>query len=145
MEKGPNKDFETPKVGIGVMVIKEGKVLMSKRKGSHGEGEYQFPGGHLEPGESFEQCAIREVKEETGLEISNVKFQFVGNITYYKPKHYVHIALIANWKAGEPKNIEPDKSSDWIWVDPSSPPKPLFEMCRLSFISYNNGQNYFDS
>ena len=44
-----------PKVGLGVMVIKDGKVLMCKRKSSHGTGEWAWPGGHVEHVESFEQ------------------------------------------------------------------------------------------
>ena len=61
-----------PKVGVGVMIIKNGKVLFHKRKGSHGDGEYAWPGGHLEYMESFEDCVRREVYEEAGIEIKNI-------------------------------------------------------------------------
>ncbi len=80
------------------MVLKDGRVLMGKRKGSHGAGEYAYPGGHLEMGESFEQCARREVNEETGLEINNIKFLRLDNVMKYPGKHYVDIALTADWK-----------------------------------------------
>lgn len=86
-----------PKVGVGVMILKNGKVLLGKRKGSHGEGEYAFPGGHLEYMESFESCAKREVKEESDIEIKDITFQFLANVTKYDPKHYVHIGLLAKW------------------------------------------------
>jgi 8-oxo-dGTP diphosphatase len=85
-----------PKVGVGVMILKDGKVLLGKRKGSHGEGEYAFPGGHLEYMESFEDCARREVNEECGIEIKNIRFQFLANITKYAPKHYAHIGLLVD-------------------------------------------------
>ena len=49
------------------MILKNGKVLLSKRKGSHGEGEFAFPGGHLEYMEGFADCARREVQEEYGI------------------------------------------------------------------------------
>ncbi len=64
-----------PKVGIGVMILKDGKVLLGKRKGSHGAGQYAFPGGHLEYMESFEDCARRETREECGIEIQNIPVQ----------------------------------------------------------------------
>lgn len=57
------------KVGIGVMIWKDGKVLLGKRKGSHGEGTYAFPGGHMEYMESFTDCVKRELEEECGLKI----------------------------------------------------------------------------
>ena len=77
-----------PKVGIGIMIFKKGKILLGKRKGSHGEGEYAFPGGHLEYMESTEEGALREIAEECGIKIKNLRFQFVANVRKYKPKHY---------------------------------------------------------
>jgi 8-oxo-dGTP diphosphatase len=52
-----------PKVGIGVFIFKDGKFLMGCRKGTHGAGTWSVPGGHLEFGESFEECAEREALE----------------------------------------------------------------------------------
>jgi 8-oxo-dGTP diphosphatase len=97
------------KVGIGVMVIKDGKVLLGKRKGKHGAGEYAWPGGNFEYMESFEECAKREVMEETGMEIHNIRFLRLFNLKTYAPKHYVDIGLIADWKSGEPQLLEPEK------------------------------------
>ena len=136
---------EKPRVGIGVMILKDWKVLMSLRKGSHGEGEWQFPGGHLEFGESFERCAVREVKEETDIEIENVRFQFLANVKKYANKHYVHIGLIADYKSGKVKNTEPEKSGEWGWFEFNNLPQPIFEMCKIAFESRRTGQNYFDS
>jgi 8-oxo-dGTP diphosphatase len=133
-----------PKVGVGVMILKGVKVLLAKRKGSHGEGEYAFPGGHLEYMESFEDCAIRETKEESGIEIANIRFQFLANVQKYAPQHYVHIGLIAEWKAGVPTVLEPESSEAWEWYDLIRLPQPLFEMCKLAIDSYRTGENYFD-
>ena len=60
---------QKPKVGLGVCIVKDNKVLLGKRKGSHGAGTWSFPGGHLEFQETWEKCAKREVLEETGLKI----------------------------------------------------------------------------
>jgi len=134
-----------PRVGVGVMLMKDGKILFAKRRGSHGEGEYAFPGGHLEYMESFEDCARREVREECGLEIQNIRFQYFANVTKYAPKHYVHIGLVADWKSGEPKILEPDKfASTWEWYEIDHPPEPLFEFCALAIECHKTGRNYLD-
>jgi 8-oxo-dGTP diphosphatase len=134
-----------PMGGIGVMILKDGKVLLSKRKGSHGAGEYAFPGGHLEYMESFEDCALREVKEECGIGISNLRFEFVANLLSYAPKHYVHIGLIADWFSGEPMVLEPERSESWGWYDLDKLPETLFATTLLGVESYKEQNNYYDS
>ena len=60
-----------PYVGVGVILQRaDGKILVGKRSAKHAP-YWSIPGGHLEAGESFAECAIREVAEETGLVISN--------------------------------------------------------------------------
>lgn len=135
---------QEPKVGIGVMILKDGKVLLHKRKGSHGDGEYAFPGGHLEYMESFEDCAKRETREECGIEIDNIRFQFTANVRKYAPKHYVHIGLIADWKSGEPQILEPEKCESWNWYDLNNLPKPMFEFCVLAVESFKTRENYLN-
>lgn len=135
---------QKPKVGIGVMILKDGKVLLGKRKGSHGQGEYAFPGGHLEYLESFENCARRETREEAGIEIKNIRLLCVSNIAEYKPKHYVDIGIIADWESGEPQVLEPEKREFWGWYDLNNISEPLFYVCRLYFEAYKTGKNYFD-
>jgi 8-oxo-dGTP diphosphatase len=134
-----------PKVGVGVMILKDGKVLLAKRKNAHGAGEYAFPGGHLEFGESFVQCAIRETCEESGIEIEDIQFQYLANVKKYAGKHYVHIGLTARWKSGKPQVLEPDKSGAWRWYGLDDLPSPMFEMCRLAIQSYKTKQRFFDS
>ncbi|MDO8424484.1 MAG: NUDIX domain-containing protein [bacterium] len=132
------------KIGVGVMIFKDRKVLLGKRKSSYAYGEYAFPGGHLEYSESFANCARRETLEEAGIEIENIRFQFLANVKKYHPKHYVHIGVMADWKSGEPKNLELDKCEGWEWRDLNDLPKPLFEFAEISFDSYRTGRNYYD-
>ncbi len=135
---------QKPKVGVGVMILRDGKVLLGRRKGSHGSGDYAFTGGHLEYMESFEECAKRETREEAGIEIKNVRFNCISNITSHKPKHYVHIGVVADWASGEPKVMEPDKREDWGWYDLDNLPTPLFDFCIFEIEAYKTGQRYFD-
>lgn len=139
------RDKSTVKVGIGVMILKNGKVLLGKRKGSHGEGEYAFPGGHFEFGESFEECAKRETLEETGMKIKNVRFLLLSNIKTWSKKHYVHIGLIADWERGLPEIKEQNKTEGWEWYGLNNLPEPLFLPCRQAIDAYNGRSNYLDS
>ncbi len=132
------------RVGIGVMIFKDGKVLLGKRKSSHGAGEYAWPGGHLEYMESFEDCAKREVQEETGMEINNIRFLRLLNLKDYAPKHYVDIGLIADWKSGEPEIMEPDKIEEWGWYEIDNLPSPLFRALPTYFEALQTGRNYWD-
>ncbi|MDO8594490.1 MAG: NUDIX domain-containing protein [bacterium] len=135
---------QRPKVGLGVMVIKNGKVLLGKRKSSHGAGEWAWPGGHVEYMESFEGCAKREVREETGMEIENIRFIRLLNLKAYAPKHYVDIGLCADWKSGEPKVLEPLKCEEWCWFDMNALPSPLFKAIPYTIEAYKTGKSYFD-
>ncbi|MDO8425707.1 MAG: NUDIX domain-containing protein [bacterium] len=132
------------RVGVGVMVLKGGKVLLSRRRGSHGAGEFSFPGGHLEYLEAFADCARREVREECGIAITNIRFLFAANIVRYAPRHYVHIGLVADWESGEPVVMEQEKSESWGWYDFHDPPEPLFLPCVLAFRCYLTGGQYLD-
>jgi 8-oxo-dGTP diphosphatase len=82
--------MKRPQVGVGVFIKKDGKILVGKRKGSHGAGTWALPGGHLEPGESFDACCKREVLEETGLIIKNVSpVVFTNDIFHDEGRHYI--------------------------------------------------------
>jgi 8-oxo-dGTP diphosphatase len=134
-----------PKVGIGIMIFKDNKVLLGKRKNSHGDGAYAWPGGHLEHMESFEDCAKREVLEETGMEIKNIRFLRLMNLKTYAPKHYVDIGLMADWKSGEPQILEPQKCEEWNWYNLDNLPQPLFDTIPSYIEAYKTGKNYFDA
>lgn len=107
-------DSERPRVGVGVLVVRNDLILLGKRCGAHVPGFYAAPGGHLEFGESFVQCAKREVLEETGLDATNVRFLMIGNYKFGS-KHYVDVDMLAECPDGEPTAMEPDKCAEWKW------------------------------
>jgi len=120
-----NEEKRRPLVGVGVLIIRNGKVLLGKRKGSHGEGAWCLPGGHLEYGESFENAAKREVFEETGLKIDGLEVISVSNDIMYG-KHYVTIGLKPALVEGDVKLKEHDKAEEWDWFEFDALPEPLF-------------------
>src|SRR3989344_5129174 len=93
-------------VGINVFVIKDGKLLLGKRKGSSGEGQWGLPGGHLESGEGMVDAARRELQEETGLQATEFIFVNVVNDAR-QDVHYVQVGFLAEGVTGEPSLMEP--------------------------------------
>ncbi|CAO3696059.1 hypothetical protein G6F70_004959 [Rhizopus microsporus] len=131
------------RVGVACFVVhrpSDGilRILISQRKGSHGAGTWQLPGGHMEMFESFEGCARREVLEETNLEINSIRFVTATN-NIMGDKHYVTIFMYSEVSSEEIKNLrvmEPEKlQGEWKWVtlDELVTYKPLFSPLQ-SFI-----------
>lgn len=135
---------DRPKVGIGVIIFYNNKILIGKRKGSHSP-FYSIPGGHLEIGETFEESAIREIKEETNLEIINPEvISVINDLHTYKTenRHYISVILSANNFNGELKNLEPEKCEGWEWVDPLNLPEPHFESSRKAVECFIKNKFY---
>ncbi len=118
---------ERPKIGVGVCILKDGKVLLGKRLNSHGQGTWAFPGGHLEFGETVSECAQREVAEETGIQITNIRRgPYVEDFFLAENKHYITLIIMADWRAGDPVVLEPNKCEQWQWFEWDDLPQPLF-------------------
>ena len=120
-------------VGVGVFVVNEaahpGCVLLGRRKGSDGSGTWALPGGHLDFGETFEACAAREVREETGCGCVSAEYATTNNaVDLPNAYHYVVIFVLLR-TTDEPQNLEPDKCEGWEWVrwDSNAFPQPLFK------------------
>jgi 8-oxo-dGTP diphosphatase len=117
---------QRPGVGVAVIVKKDNKVLYGKRIGAHDVGRWASPGGHLEYGESWEECARREIREEYGIEIKNVKLGMVTNDIFKEDeKHYITICMVADYESGETKIMEPDSCAEFGWFDWNALPQPL--------------------
>lgn len=118
---------ELPRVGVGILVIRDGRVLLGKRLGSHGAGTWSAPGGRLEYGEALLDCARRELAEETGLELGEAHIGPVTNDVFAEVgQHYVTVIVLAPHTRGTPRTLEPDKCEGWQWFSWPALPAPLF-------------------
>jgi 8-oxo-dGTP diphosphatase len=118
---------QRPLVGVGVIIKKDDQILLMKRQNSHGHGTWCVPGGHLEYGETPQECAIREAMEETGVSIANPTFLTITNdIFAHEQKHYVTIWLECAYISGEPKINAQREMSQVGWFSWTSLPEPLF-------------------
>ncbi|XP_065852446.1 nudix hydrolase 1 [Euphorbia lathyris] len=120
-----------PRVAVVVFLVKGKSVLLGRRRSSFGDSTFALPGGHLEFGESFEECGAREMEEETGLVITKTELLTVTNNVHLeepKPCHYVTVFLRAVLADPNqvPQNLEPEKCYGWDWFDWDNLPKPLF-------------------
>ena len=130
-----------PGVGVCVYIRRSGKILFGKRLSEHGKGTWCPPGGKLDMYETWEDCARRETREETGVEITNIRFAAVTNDIWNEiGTHYVTIAMVADWKVGEPRLVEADKFETWDWFVWDSLPETLLLSAR-NFVK--SGYNPF--
>lgn len=118
--------MQRPKVGVGVVVLQDKKVLLGKRKNAHGAGAWSFAGGHLEFGESVEVCAARELLEETGLEARTLHLGPWVNDIIDGDKHYITLFAFVTQFEGTLQLLEPEKCEGWYWFHLHSLPSPLF-------------------
>lgn len=137
-----------PMIGVSLMVVKRGKILLSRRAGSHGAGEFGTPGGHQENGEAWAETALRELGEEAGpgLLVTTPRFLCVTNLRRYLPKHYTDVALLSHWVDGEPEvpEAENGKVGDWGWFPIGDLPVPVFGAVRNMVEAYHTGRPFFD-
>lgn len=119
---------ERVRVGVGCVVWRDGKVLMGKRiGGKHGDGEYSFPGGKPDGGESPQDAALRELYEETALVPIRCKPVPVWTYDVF-PEHDLHyVTLYFHMHArGAAVNTEPDKCAGWDWYPLHATPETTF-------------------
>lgn len=121
-------DQPRPKVGVGVLIVRNGLVLMQHRKGTHGNNLWAPPGGYLEFGESFEEAARRETKEEVGIALTHVKVVgFTNDIFENDNRQTLVICLVANCDDQQtPQILEPEKCVELKWMKWNELPKELF-------------------
>jgi 8-oxo-dGTP diphosphatase len=123
--------FLNPVPGVVVVIEKDGQVLLGKRAGGFGKGKWGLPQGYIEFDEDFLSAAIREVKEETGLEI---EIQSIINVVSNKLSPSLHtlaIVLLAGVVAGEKKAGDDLETLDWV---PLSGPLPEMAFEADEFI-----------
>lgn len=118
-----------PRVGVALYIVKDGKVLLGKRKSplGQGEGTWASPGGKVEWGEEPLETARREALEEAGVTAANIRFVgYTNDWDEVAQHHYVTLAFAGEWESGAPTVCEPDKCEEWGWFAWCALPQPHF-------------------
>ncbi len=121
-EDGRDKTYpDAPRVAVGVVVLKDGKVLLVKRRDPPSAGQWAIPGGSVRLGETLQQAAERELYEETGVRVQAEAPVYIFDVIDHDPSgrtryHYVIADLLARYVGGEP--TARDDAADARWLSP---------------------------
>ncbi|WP_163557196.1 NUDIX hydrolase [Halomonas sp. NO4] len=109
-----------PIASVSAAVVCQDRILMVRRRNSPNAGRLALPGGKVEPGETLQAAAVRELREETGLEgvprgvltaIDMLSHDAAGELL----SHYVIVVIRLHWRGGEP--MAADDASELVWLD----------------------------
>ena len=97
------------------IIVHDGKVLAARRfTGKRYDGWWEFPGGKVEPGETFEQCCVREIKEELNLEVKIDRHFYTVDFTY--PNFHLHMECYLCSPLSSVDNIQLSEHDDYRWL-----------------------------
>lgn len=134
---------QSPKVGIGVIIRKKGKVLLGKRKNDHGKGSRSLTLWHLEFKEGIEDYAKKITFQETGISIKDIRICGCTNDVFeWADEHYTTVFVICDYDKWEIDNESSEKFETWDWFDWNELPEPLFlpvqNLIKQSFHPFIN-------
>ena len=131
------------KIGCEVFLIKNGAVLLGRRKNCSGAETWGLPGGHLEFGETILECAKRELKEELGIEgLQLTLISVVDAID--EGGQYVHMSFLLEQFLGEIRCMEPDLCYEWKFFELDKLPQDVFKPHQKIFENYFKNTIYFE-
>lgn len=127
-------------VGVCVVLIDKwtNKMYLAERKGSYETGKYCCPGGMVEPNEDYISALIREVKEETGLQLKfpNIKFVTIAKHHGAKSNYTMWFKYYLDSR-DIPNNMEPEKHGPWsLFHKQEALRLPLMLSTRETFSNY---------
>jgi 8-oxo-dGTP diphosphatase len=121
--------YKNPAPAVSVLIVKDGKVLLGKRANEPGKGKWATPSGYIEFEDDYLTTAVREAREETGLEIEIKAILNVAS-SFLSPKyHFFAVYLLAEAVGGA---LTPgDDMLEVAWFSPAEPlPELAFEEDR---------------
>ena len=136
--------YEKFHIGINIFVVRNKKLLLGKRKNVYGAKTWGLPGGHLEYGEGMKEAAARELKEEVGLEASELSFAGLIN-DVREDEHYLQVGFSAKDTGNkDPILKEPERCYEWKWFDLDNLPQEIFPGHNKQIQVFKRGDYFSD-
>jgi ADP-ribose pyrophosphatase YjhB (NUDIX family) len=129
---------------VYAVLEKDGKVYLMRRANTgYNDGLYGLPSGHVEEGENLFDAMIRELKEETGLDVGAKSLDIVHNVYRLNPQRtYNDYFFACRHFTGEPQNVEPEKCDDARWFDKDNLPEQLVPEVKLALHCAGKGERF---
>ncbi len=131
-------------IGVHLILRKGNKVLLARRAGTgYADGCYNFPCGHLDPGEDVIAGLVREAREEIGVATKAADLSFCGATHWRSNKQSVNLFFECRKWRGTPVNGEPDKCDDVSWFDLAKPPAKLVRQTKAVLTALKKKEDGF--
>lgn len=130
--------------GVLNIILRENQVLMLLRQNKFDTNLYSLPGGCLEHGETVISGAIREIKEETNLDVSAENIKVVSSMHRITPWdwHSTEFVLVCKKFSGTPQIMESDKCSDLHWFNLDNLPENISLYAKQAINNYINNESF---
>jgi 8-oxo-dGTP diphosphatase len=130
-----------PGVGCGAAIVREGRLLLVKRRRPPEAGCWNLPGGKVDFGERVEDAIVREIGEEIGVRVALLRPLGVVQMVGLDGQHWVSPIHLAEIVGGEPENREPGKHEAIVWAPLDAPPSPLALAAREAIVALAHGRD----
>lgn len=133
-------------IGINPIILdEEGKILLGLRKNCYGAGTWGLPGGKLQMFETFEETAVREIKEETNLDVMVEDIDVINLANSFdlnSETHFIQIGVLVKKYEGLLKVMEPEKCEELRFFDLDNLPEHLFVSTKMNIELYKMKKFY---
>ena len=132
-------------VGVEAYIVRDGKLLLGKRKNIYGHGTWALPGGRIEFMERARDAIVREVKEELGIGLTRdgaTLLAVTDDPSASEKTHHLHMTFGVNIGTRRPKLMEPQACEGWDWFPLKFLPEPLFAPHAKILRTIESGQIY---
>ena len=139
---GESRSIRQSTACSAIILSRDNKILLGRRKAGYKPGHYALPGGRWRPGETLKECVEREVREETGLQVTELYPMSISFNRYEDghPECWSVGTLVTEFE-GQVTLREPEKCEGWDWYDLDALPQPMFPPSQIIIDAHLSGRS----